>query len=71
MKPVKLSPIQQKVVDYMRHGWRAYIEGVSVVYINGRKVCNLDTMTALERKGLVFRTGRQWEWNAGDVVRGD
>jgi hypothetical protein len=32
-------------------------------YINGKRVCNLDTMTVLERKGLVERDGAYY-WRA-------
>ena len=60
---VKLSPKQEEVMSWLRNGHRAYIEGVSVVYINGKKVCNLDTMAALERRGLIVRSG-QWGWEA-------
>lgn len=44
-----------EVMTWMRGGWQPYIQAVSIVYVNGRKLCNLDTMTALEKRGFAER----------------
>lgn len=58
-----LTPTQQRVMEYLRGGHRARTEYLGVVYVNGGKICNEPTMYALERRGLVQRTGRN-EWMA-------
>lgn len=59
-----LSPVQRRVMDYLRGGHTAYRTYLSVVEINDRKVCTEATMKVLERRGLVTRTGDDDQWIA-------
>jgi len=49
----KLSQAQARVMKWISQGWGARVSHGSVVEINGEKVCNVGTMTTLERYGLV------------------
>jgi hypothetical protein len=59
----RLSPAQERVMKWLRNGWSALQLNGCVIEINGKRVCNLDTMTVLERKGLVERDGAYY-WRA-------
>jgi hypothetical protein len=63
---IKLTHVQQRVMNYLAHGHTAYIEGVSAIYVQGEWCCGLETIKALERKGLVEKCG-QWSWKAVDM----
>jgi len=63
MSDIKLSPAQKRVMDMMSHGWPASKHSGMSVYINGLRQCNVDTMTVLERLGLIERESR-WTWKA-------
>lgn len=52
-----LSPTQRRVMQYLWGGHTAFRTYLSVVEINGRKVCTEATMNGLEDRGLVMRTG--------------
>lgn len=43
---------------WLNGGWKAHVACGASVHINGHRVCNLDTMEALIKKGLVVRTDR-------------
>jgi hypothetical protein len=59
----KLSAAQQRVWNLMKDGAQAeQMVGYSV-HINGKRVCNLDTLVALERVGLIERE-EIWTWKA-------
>jgi hypothetical protein len=50
---MRLSQTQLKVMRWVGKGWSALPGAGSAVMVNGRRVCNVDTMHALERHGLV------------------
>lgn len=64
MKKPKLSPAQQKVMLWLSQGWSARVSHGSAVEINGKRICNVDTMTALVRLGLVERDSQPPYWMA-------
>lgn len=47
----------------MSKGWPATMNGGHSIDINGKRVCNIDTITALIKAGLVEEDGR-WCWKA-------
>jgi hypothetical protein len=58
----KLSPAQDRVMRLMSKKWIAHQAHGSTVQINGIRVCNIDTMGALKRKGLVESESlRSWK----------
>lgn len=61
----KLSPAQERVMEWLNGGWDAHTYSGAAIEINGQRVCNLDTMEALIRKGLVVRTDR-WTFRAAN-----
>ncbi len=64
----KMSDAQKRVMAWMSKGWSARQAHGCAVHINGQRVCNIDTMTALERAGYVERDSR-WSWVATDAGR--
>lgn len=64
----KLSPTQTRVMDWISRGWGARASHGSAVEINGQRVCNVDTMAALSRHGLVVREENGY-WRATDAGR--
>lgn len=64
MPATKLSPAQKKVMHWLSQGWGARVSHGSAVEINGERVCNVDTMTALMRLGLVERESQAPYWVA-------
>jgi hypothetical protein len=64
MKNLKLSPAQQRVMLWLSQGWSARISHGSVVEINGKRICNVDTMKTLVRLGLVERQTNAPYWMA-------
>lgn len=64
MKKPKLSPAQAKVMQWLSQGWGARVSHGAAVEINGERVCNLGTMTALVRMGLVERESQYPCWVA-------
>jgi hypothetical protein len=59
----RLTSAQRRVMPMMSRKWTAHQQHGCAVYINGKRVCNIDTMTVLERLGLVERDTR-WTWRA-------
>lgn len=49
----KLSPAQSKVMKWLGKGWSGLPGTGSAVMVNGKRICNTDTMMALYRQGLV------------------
>ncbi len=64
MKNVKLSQAQQRVMLWLSQGWGARVSHGAAVEVNGDRICNVGTMTALERLGLVERKSRPPYWMA-------
>ncbi len=63
MKPKKLSATQEKVMKWLRAGWKAEVTHGAAVSINGTRVCNLDTIAVLVKAGLVVKCGH-WTYKA-------
>jgi len=42
-------------MKWIEGGWALRVEYGAAVFVNGSRVCNIDTMTALIKKGLVQR----------------
>lgn len=57
----KLTPVQAKVMSWVSKGWSLEQQNGTVFHINGAKVCNLDTVTSLQKLGLIKKVG-QWSW---------
>jgi hypothetical protein len=68
-KPARLSEAQERVMTWLRGGWTAQVESGLSVHINGKRVCNVDTMEALIRRGLVVRSARWTFRAASDATR--
>lgn len=59
---VRLSSAQTYVMEWLYGGWIAYGAHGATIEINGRKVCNIDTISTLVRHGLIEEVGpRQWQ----------
>lgn len=65
MIKLKLSKAQAKVMLWLSQGWGARVSHGAAVEINGERFCNVDTMTALEMMGLVYRDESRY-WKATD-----
>ncbi|HBO5516269.1 TPA: hypothetical protein L4559_005199 [Pseudomonas aeruginosa] len=66
MKKPKLSKAQEKVMLWLSQGWGARVSHGAAVEINGERACNVDTMAALEKMGLVSRDPATRYWKATD-----
>lgn len=62
----KLTPAQERVMVLMSRRWSAHVSTSGRIEINGKGVCNMDTMTVLERLGLVEKDTR-WTWKATEA----
>jgi len=69
LKKPKLSPVQTKVMLWLSQGWGARNSHGAAVEINGERVCNVDTMSALSRMSLVERESQHPCWVATDEGR--
>lgn len=49
----KLTNAQRRVLQWIGKGWSGYRGAGTTVHVNGKRICNIDTMTALQREGLV------------------
>lgn len=54
---LKLTAPQRKVLKWLQGGWEAQKANGSAIHINGKRICNIDTITALKRAGLVEERG--------------
>lgn len=52
---MKLSAAQKRVLKWIGHGWKSNPGAGSSVLINGQRICNSDTMMALDRQGLASK----------------
>lgn len=62
----KLSTAQSRVMLWLSQGWGARVSHGSAVEINGKRVCNVDTMATLTRLGLVERDSSTY-WHATEA----
>jgi hypothetical protein len=74
----KLSPAQERVMKWLLGGWEAVQSNGAAVEINGKRVCNAATMTALERQGLVEKSNTSgvlvftvWFWRATEKAKAE
>lgn len=59
----KLTDAQKRVMRWIGKGWQAVPGPGSVVTVNGKRICNTDTMTALSRAGFASQDA-QGCWSA-------
>lgn len=69
MTQPKLSEAQRRVMKCLGHGWTSEPDAGMAIHVNGNRICNVDTMFALQRMGLVEQLtvhGRKaiGEWQA-------
>lgn len=64
----KLSPVQKKFMMRVGQGWSGLVcvQPVRscflchVFFVNGKKMCNLETITFLRRNGLIYEQDGAW-----------
>lgn len=61
----KLTGAQKRVLKWIGKGWTAEPGAGSAVMVNGTRICNVDTMSALCRSGLASKDDRGC-WSATD-----
>lgn len=61
-----LSEPQKRVMRWMSKRWSAEMAHTNAIHINGKRVCNIDTMTVLMKRGLIVKD-TQWTWKATDA----
>lgn len=66
---MKLTNAQKRVMMWLGKGWTSEPGAGTSIHVNGSRICNVDTLKALERMGLVEQrshSGRQLvgEWQA-------
>jgi len=64
----KLTEAQQRVMSWIGKGWTARRSHGTVIEVNGKRVCNVDTMMALSRMGLAQQE-QEGTWAATDSGR--
>ena len=52
---LKLTDAQKRVLKWIGKGWRTAPGAGSSVMVNGKRICNTDTMMALYRAGLASK----------------
>lgn len=53
MAEPKLSEAQRRVLKWLGYGWTSMPGSGMAIHVNGKRICNVDTMFALQRHGLV------------------
>ncbi|MDA8093302.1 MAG: hypothetical protein M0T84_05205 [Betaproteobacteria bacterium] len=53
MDQVKLSEAQRRVMKWLGYGWKSEPGAGMAIHVNGKRICNVDTLFALQRMGLV------------------
>lgn len=53
MPAIKLTSAQRRVLKWLGKGWSSEPGAGSAIMVNGKRICNVDTMLALQRMGLV------------------
>lgn len=67
-KKKQLTAAQKRVMGWMSKGWSAERSTTGSININGKRVCNIDTITALINAGLVEEDGRR-SWKSTQAGR--
>lgn len=63
MAQPKLSDVQRKAMKWLGYGWEGQPGAGSAVMVNGQRICNIDTMMALQRAGYVEQDAQRC-WKA-------
>lgn len=53
MAKPKLSEAQRRAMKWLGYGWTSEPGAGMAIHVNGKRICNVDTMFALQRMGLV------------------
>lgn len=53
MAQPKLSEAQRRILKWLGYGWESEPGAGMAIHVNGKRICNCDTLHALERMGLV------------------
>jgi hypothetical protein len=74
MTQQKLTDAQRRVMKWLGYGWKSEPGAGMAIHVNGKRICNVDTLHALERFGLVEQLivhGRKsiGEWQATQAGR--
>lgn len=74
MAEQKLTDAQRRVMKWLGYGWESEPGAGMAIHVNGQRICNVDTLSALERMGLVEQkvlAGRKLvgEWKATEAGR--
>lgn len=74
MTEIKLSDAQRRVMKWLGYGWESEPGAGMAIHVNGKRICNVDTMHALARMGLVEQkelAGRKLigQWKATQAGR--
>jgi hypothetical protein len=64
----KMSEAQRRVMKWLGKGWQAQPGNGSALMVNGQRICNIDTMTALGRAGMVQQDDKRC-WSATEAGR--
>lgn len=63
--PQKLTRKQQEVMEWINGGWTLIQSRGLVIEVNGKRICNYDTIDALIKMGLVVESER-WSFKKKD-----
>lgn len=71
MAEITLTNAQRRVMKWLGYGWTSEPGAGMAIHVNGKRICNVDTMFALQRHGLVEQFdehGRKLvgQWRATD-----
>ncbi|MYM92644.1 hypothetical protein [Duganella vulcania] len=55
---MELTDAQRRVLQWIGNGWTTEPGGGARVLVNGKRICNTDTMMALARAGLAVKDDR-------------
>lgn len=61
----ELTEAQRRVMSWIGKGWQARRSHGSAIEVNSQRVCNIDTMMALYRKGFAQQAA-DGTWTATD-----
>lgn len=69
-----LSEAQRRVMKWLGNGWESEPGAGMSIHVNGKRICNIDSLHALERMGLVeqkLTQGRKavGEWKSTEAGR--
>lgn len=59
----KLTDAQKRVMKWIGRGWQTEPGAGSAIHVNGKRICNVDTMMSLQRLGLASKVD-EYHWAA-------